>query len=149
MSYTSHSFPAMENRCKVDAVYFDFSKAFNKVPHNVAILKLERFGFPSWLSNWLKSYLVDRATFVKLAQYRSSAFALQGNHLGPLIFVLFVNDLCDWIKSHKLLYADDLKIFRSVLTPPDSPVLQTDIDAVHEWWQLNGIQLNVNNYARL
>ena len=129
------------------------------MPHYVAILKLERLGFPGWLTNWLKSYLVDRSAFVKVAQHRSNVFALptgvpQGSHLGSLIFVLFVNDLCDRIKSLKLLYADDLKIFRSVLTPLDSLVLQTDIDAVHEWCQLNGMQLNVDkcktiNFSRL
>ena len=149
MSYTSYLFPVLENRRQVDAVYFDFSKAFDKVPHNIAILKLERLGFPSWLTSWLNSYLVDRSAFVKVDRHRSNIFALptgvpQGSHLGPLIFVLFVNDLCDRIKSHKLLYADDLKIFRSMLTPLDSLVLQTDIDAVHEWCQLNGMQLNVN-----
>ena len=149
MSYTSYLFPAMENRRQVDAVYFDFSKAFDKVPHKIAILKLERLGFPSWLTNWLESYLVDRSAFVKVANHHSNVFPLptgvpQGSHLGPLIFVLFVNDLCDRIKSHKLLYADDLKIFRSMLTPLDYLVLQNDIDAVHEWCQLNGMQLNVD-----
>ena len=58
MSYTSYLFPAMENRQQVDAVYFDFTKAFDKVPHNVAILKRERLGFPGWVTNWLKSYLI-------------------------------------------------------------------------------------------
>ena len=67
---------------------------------------------------------------------------LQGSHLGPLIFILFINDLCTRIRSGKLLYADDLKIFRCIASLIDCAVLQEDINRLAEWCTLNGMEVN-------
>ena len=68
----------------------------------------------------------------------------QGSHLGPLIFILFVNDLCPRLQSHKLLYADDLKVFRTVSSAIDCVALQQDIDSIHHWCVCNGMTVNAS-----
>lgn len=64
MSFTNTVIRSIEKRQQVDAVYIDFSKAFDKVSHELAITKLSRLGLPSWIVRWLKSYLSNRKAFV-------------------------------------------------------------------------------------
>lgn len=147
MLYVSSINSSLEKRCQVDSVYVDFAKAFDKVPHNLAIEKLRRMGFPRWLTVWLSSYLTGRTGFVRIGSSRSLQFAVtsgvpQGSHLGPLIFLLFVNDICTHLKSQKLLYADDLKVFRVVSSAIDCVALQQDICAINEWCVRNGMKVN-------
>lgn len=67
----------------------------------------------------------------------------QGSHLGPLIFILFINDICSEIGSAKLLYADDLKLYREIHSLLDCYALQTDVDSLLRWCTLNGMEANV------
>lgn len=148
MDYSNFLFPCMDKRVQVDSIYVDFAKAFDKVPHNLAIAKLQHYGFPAWLTNWLKDYLTNRTAFVSFGNASSIGFHIpsgvpQGSHLGPLIFVLFINDLCLRLRSGKLFYADDLKIFRSISSLLDCVALQHDIDILSEWCNNNGMHVNV------
>lgn len=147
MVYVSALNSSLEKRRQVDSIYVDFSKAFDKVPHELALRKLERLGFPHWLIIWLQSYLRERSAYVKLRFAKSARFATpsgvpQGSHLGPLIFVLFVNDLIHHLKSEHLMYADDLKIYRTISTIVDCAALQQDIDAIANWCDVNGMEMN-------
>lgn len=131
MAYASALNSSLEKRCQVDSVYVDFSKAFDKVPHELTLSKLDKLGFPNWLISWLRSYLRDRSAYVKLRSTVSSCFVTpsgvpQGSHLGPLIFILFVNDLSHRLNSHHLMYADDLKIYRIISSLVDCAALQQD-----------------------
>lgn len=148
MDYSNFLFPCMDKRVQVDSIYVDFSKAFDKVPHNLAIAKLNRYGFPSWLTIWIKDYLTNRTAFVSYGNASSSGFSIpsgvpQGSHLGPLIFVLFINDLCLRLRSGKLFYADDLKIFRSVSSLLDCVALQQDLSMLNDWCKNNGMLVNI------
>lgn len=147
MTFTHSVISKVEKRSQVDAIYIDFSKAFDKVPHALVIEKLSRLGLPPWIVEWLKSYLSSRKAFVKVHDARSNVFDIpsgvpQGSHLGPLIFVLFINDLCDSINSGKLLYADDLKLFRVIKSLVDCCALQADVEHVSKWCEINGMQMN-------
>ncbi|XP_055623143.1 uncharacterized protein LOC129766593 [Toxorhynchites rutilus septentrionalis] len=66
MCYTTSLVEQMDKRCQVDSIYFDFSRAFDKVPHGLAIRKLNHLGLPSWITEWLSSYLAGREAFVKI-----------------------------------------------------------------------------------
>lgn len=148
MAFTSFLSSELEKRCQVDAIYFDFSKAFDKVPHDLAIAKLKHLGFPSWIAEWLRSYLTQRKAFVNINGTHSRTYSIasgvpQGSVLGPLIFILFINDLCYRLKSQKLLYADDLKIYRIVTSMLDCCALQDDVNELNLWCTENGMELNV------
>lgn len=148
MCYVSSLVDSLEKRQQVDAVYVDFSKAFDKVPHALAVEKLKRMGFPQWLTQWIESYLSERWAFVRLGGTSSETFSItsgvpQGSHLGPLLFVLFVNDLCGLIRSPKYMFADDLKFFRLITSMVDCCALQMDIDSLLEWCSLNGMEVNI------
>ena len=150
ISFTTLVIEEMENRRQVDAIYIDFSKAFDKVPHARAIEKLSQMGFPAWTTNWLRSYLGNRKAFVRLGSTKSQTFSVasgvpQGSILGPLIFILFINDLCGNIKSSKLLYADDLKIFRTINSVVDCVALQADLNVLQSWCITNGMDVNAKN----
>lgn len=147
MAYVSALNANLEKRKQTDTIYFDFSKAFDTVPHVLAVTKLNRLGFPSWLTVWLSSYLCGRQGYVRLGAVVSRRFSItsgvpQGSHLGPLIFILFVNDICQRLQSQKLLYADDLKVFREINSVIDCVALQQDIEAIREWCDLNGMKVN-------
>lgn len=139
---------ALGKREQVDSVYIDFTKAFDRVSHTLIIDKLNRMGLPSWIIRWLQSYLNDRKAYVKHGQNISSLFNVtsgvpQGSHLGPILFILFVNDLNIVLKSNKVMFADDLKFYRVIRSPEDHHALQRDIDSLLLWCDANAMQINI------
>ena len=151
MCYVSTLVEKIEKRQQVDAIYVDFSKAFDKLPQRLAVEKLKRIGLPDWLTQWIWSYLTGRSAFVRLGDTVSESFDIssrvpQGTHLGPLIFVLFINDLCKLLKSPKFMYADDLKTFRAITSLLDCCALQSDIDLISEWCGINGMEVNTEQF---
>lgn len=149
LSYISTLNSSLEKRLQIDSIYIDFSKAFDKVPHELALKKLDRLGFPVWIVQWLRSYLSERTSFVKIGCHKSESFRTtsgvpQGSHLGPLIFIIFVNDLCTYLESCKLMYADDLKLYRIVTSVLDCVALQSDVQRLEEWCSLNGMEVNAS-----
>lgn len=148
LCYTSILFREVEHRNQVDSIYIDFAKAFDTVPHAYAVEKLKHVGFPDWIMEWLLSYLTDRKAFVRINSACSDTFDIpsgvpQGSILGPLIFVLFINDLSLRISSGKLFFADDLKIFRVIASALDCLALQNDVDELLGWCNENGMRVNI------
>lgn len=149
MSFTNVLSNSVEKRRQVDAIYFDFAKAFDKVPHELVISKLKHIGLPDWITEWLRSYLTDRKAHVKVGRARSHSYDIssgvpQGSVLGPLIFILFINDLAVRLKSGKLMYADDLKIYREISSTLDCCALQSDVNELISWCTENGMELNID-----
>ena len=123
-----------------DAVFFDFAKAFDRVPHTPLLHKLSAYGISGPLHNWISTFLSGRTFRVRIGSSLSSSSPVrsgvpQGSVLGPLLFLLYVNDLPDILTCNSLLYADDLKIW----TASNPSGLQMDVDAVKRWsedWDL-------------
>ena len=138
-----------ENRSQTDVIYTDFSKAFDRVNHKMLIKKLDLLGLPTWLLKWISSYLCNRTQRVIFKNKRSDEIKVtsgvpQGSHIGPLLFILFINDVCDYIQhSSILLYADDCKIYKSIENTNDSSLLQEDLNSFNEWCRCNKMSLNV------
>ena len=102
-----------EGHC-ADIFYFDFSKAFDSVPHNRLLVKLRSFGIPDTVVNIIEIFLVGRSMRVKVGDEFSDVKTIlsgvpQGSVLGPLLFLLFVNDLPNGIKNVVKLFADDVR----------------------------------------
>ena len=134
----------LEEGNRVDAIYLDFSKAFNSVPHQRLLLKLRSCGVGGKLLNWIAAFLMGRQQRVTVNGVRSDWVEVtsgvpQGTVLGPLLFVVFVNDLPGNVSSSVKMFADDTKIYRNIGQTSDIQLLQRDLDALLEWserWQL-------------
>ena len=120
-------FESIENHKSVDAIYLDFEKAFDSIPHPELLLKLWLLGItrPLW-----KCYLLNRRHFVCI-----------DGLLGPLLFLVYINDLPFAVKNSPcFLFADDSKIFNSVSTYSSSNLIQADLYSIEAWckeWKLN------------
>lgn len=129
---------------QTDTIYLDIRKAFDTVPHNELLIKLKTMGISGNLWLWFQSYLSNRQQCVKIHNYSDLLPVLsgipQGSILGPLLFLIYVNDIPEYtVSSTLLLFADDTKCFRTINDPSDSILLQHDIDSLIGWsieWHL-------------
>lgn len=148
MLFVSDIIEKVDQGLQVDAVYTDFSKAFDKVNHNILLEKLHLYGVPDGLLRWCDSYLRGRASVVVVDGYQSSPFTAdsgvpQGSVLGPLFFNVFINDIIETVKHSKIyLFADDLKLTKTVSNLKDSNELQEDVDSLQKWCDKNKMFLN-------
>ena len=128
----------------VDIIYLDFQKAFDKVPHQRLLLKLKAHGIGDSISDWIEQWLTDRRQRVvvdgEVSNWKSVLSGVpQGSVLGPILFLIYINDLDDSITSNVLKFADDTKLFRKVNTDGDKQHLQNDLDRLVKWsekWQM-------------
>jgi len=145
-----------KNKGQVDVLYTDFKKAFDKVNHRILLAKLRKLGLPSNLVDWIESYLCNRRQFVDYNNRHSSEFVVnsgvpQGSHLGPLLFLVFINDIVASLGDDVFisLYADDLKIAVAINTPNDTIKLQTAINQLEKWCIENDLHLNLDKCSIL
>jgi hypothetical protein len=150
VTYLDAIAPLVYTQRQVDSIYFDFSNAFDRAPHETLLRKLNDCGLSAGYISWFRSYLTNRTSYVRYCDMLSSSYKVlsgvpQGFILGPLLFNIFSNDLCGVVKySNCLLFADDIKIFREIKSPHDSFLLQSDINCVHGWCISDFMKLNVN-----
>ena len=134
----------LENGEPVDVIYLDFRKAFDSVPHQRLINKLRSYGLGQNLTSWIANFLTGRTQRVIVEGTYSEWTAVesgipQGTVLGPILFVLFINDLPDSVRSSCLLFADDAKIYTTVGECSGSNQIQHDLDELDKWankWQM-------------
>ena len=126
----------------VDIIYLDLKKAFDKVPHQRLLLKLKAQG--NGMINWIEKWLIDRRQRVvvdgEVSNWKSVLSGVpQGSVLGPILFLIYINDLDDDITSKVLKFADDTKVFRKIKSDADRQHLQDDLNKLIEWsekWQM-------------
>ena len=159
---------ALDHSEAVDAIYLDFSKAFDTIPHSRLLYKLWRIGItgPLWL--WFKDYLSNRHHYVEINGTKSNLLPVlsgvpQGSVLGPLLFLIYIDDLPNCLTYSLIsLFADDTKLLLNVTKFNDAN-LQSDLHAVLGWcdnWDLkfnldkcyamhfsNGSAPSVTNYS--
>ena len=131
----------------MDVVFLDFSKAFDCISHNLLLHKLEHFyGIGGCLLKWIEDYLSNRTQRVLMESKCSSWLPVlsgvpQGSIIGPLFFLLFINDLPSVaLNCTTALFADDSKCFKEINDPSDCILLQNDLNAMFEWsqrWNMN------------
>ena len=136
---------------QIDVIYTDFEKAFDKVPHKRLISKLKSYKINQKIIDWIESFLSLRKQRVKINGVFSNwqdviSEIPQGSILGPLLFIIYINDLIENCKkgSKLYLYADDAKLFRHIVNNEDIEILQKDLDNVKEWSDKWLLKLNVD-----
>ncbi len=128
----------------VDAVYLDFAKAFDSVPHKRLLVKWEALGIGGKILKWISTFLKCRQR-VKVNGSPSSWVEVisgvpQGSVLGPVLFVIFINDMPEQISSFLSLFADDAKLYAKSSTPEQQSTIQEDLSKLQSWsdiWQLH------------
>ena len=128
----------------VDAIYLDFRKAFDTVPHQRLLKKLEAYGVRGKLFNWIEAFLVSRKQSVVINGTKSSWTEVksgipQGSVLGPLLFVVFINDMSAGVASTCKLFADGSKLYEPVSTDEGIQAIQKDLTQLVGWsekWQM-------------
>ena len=139
---------AVDARLPVDVIYTDFQKAFDSVPHGGLLQKLTSIGIKGKLHAWIQSFLLNRKQRVKIKGCTSEWMDVlsgvpQGSVLGPLLFIIYINDIVDTLGCHCYLYADDMKLYKIIQSSNDCTALQTDLDRVVEWSSNWKIKLNI------
>ena len=130
----------IDNRIQTDAILLDFQKACDKVPHQRLLYKLAYYGISPQAYNWVQSFLTNRTQQVLLEDNMSSPInvnsgVLQGSVLGPLLFLIYINDLPDYIQNNSTvqLFADDTIIYHPITNQQYTNALQEDLDALRRW----------------
>ena len=137
----------------IDAVYLDFMKAFDKVPHKWLLHKLSAYGIGGQAHRWIESFLTGRTQRVKVDSATSgwrkvTSGIPQGSVLGPILFVLYINDMPEALvnNSTAAMFADDTKLYRRADLPNGVQDLQEDLDHIFQWsdtWLMNFNQPSV------
>ena len=138
-----------------DVIYLDFAKAFDKVDHKILLCKLHNMGIQGKLYNWIENFLRNRKQKVIVDGETSEAAEVksgvpQGTVLGPILFLLFINDITEAIEYAGIqLFADDSKFTMEILSEEDHEKLQKDIHSAIMWSLLNNVELNMEKFQMI
>ena len=145
IEFTSDALKIIQDRKQCDTIVMDFSKAFDKVSHERLLYKLDRAGIDSLTRQWIKSFLSGRTQKVLIDGEASPAVAVtsgvpQGSVLGPILFLIFIDDLPQYTRhSNVRLFADDTIVYLTVSSTEDGEKLQEDLKNLEKWeeeWQM-------------
>ena len=119
---------------QINAVFLDFAKAFNNVPHQRLLLKLEYYDIGSYTLQWIGSFLNNRKQGVVVESVVPVTSGVpQGTVLGLLLFLIFIHDLTESITSSVKLFADDCLVYRTIYSSNDAIQLQEDLYQLGLW----------------
>ena len=150
----------LENDQTVDTIYLDFSKAFDSVPHQRLLKKCKALGIEDKVLSWITAFLTNRRQCVNVNGTTSDwadveSGVPQGSVIGPILFVIFINDMPNKIQNFISLFADDAKLYGKSSSPSDRKSMQEDLNKLQQWsdtWQLrfnadkcNTLYLGKNN----
>ena len=129
-----------DKNIQADLIIMDFTKAFEKVPHKRLISKLKCYGISGQITIWITSLFANRTQTVLLENTTSENIAVtsgvpQGTVLGPILFLIYINDLPDYIKHSQIrLFADDnIILYRPIKTQADCIQLQEHLESAVKW----------------
>ena len=141
---------ALDNNKVACGVFVDFQKAFDTVNHEILLNKLLHYGIRGNINNWFRSYLHERKQFVSILGFNASYSTLhhgvpQGSVLGPLLFLIYINDLHNAIKSSTVFhFADDTNLLRiDESYNKIQTTINHDLKSLYKWLLANKISLNV------
>ena len=138
LEYMEDITQAIDNGDDVDVIYLDFCKAFDRVPHTRLLRKLHGYGIRGELYNWIKDFLSNRIQRVVVNGAESdwqevTSGILQGSVLGPVLFLIFINDLPDVLEVCVKLFADDTKLYKTIKSHHDRQPVQRSVTSAAIW----------------
>ena len=138
-----------------DVIYLDFAKAFDKVDHEILLKKLHAYGVRGKLLLWLTCYLTNRQQSVVINGEHSYSAEVksgvpQGTVLGPILFIIYLNDMQNCIKNSVISsFADDTRLKRAINNTKDKDLLQNDLTASINWSVSNNMLLHQKKFELL
>ena len=153
LKFTDQCHDALNSRRSLISVYIDFSKAFDTVDHEILLKKLEKYGFRGCILGWFKSYLSGRKQYVELEGIKSTLQPIacgvpQGSVLGPLLFLVYINDMHRSCHLNIINFADDSTAY---MTHDDIntaiPLINLELEKLDEWVCANKLSLNTSKTA--
>ena len=138
---------SMQSGKQTDLIFLDFSKAFDKVAHEKLLLKLHFYGIRGNILNWIKDFLDNRTQSAILNGTNSDNIAVssgvpQSSVLGPILFLAYINDLPEQVRSRVRLFADETAMYLALDKQADSEILQKDLEILENWEKLWDMSFN-------
>ena len=138
---------------ETDSIYLDFAKAFDKVDHSLLLQKLQLYGIRGKVYKWIKDFLSNRTQEVVINGSSSFITAVisgvpQGSVLGPILFLIFMNDIESFICSSDVgCFADDTRLSKCISLAEDCALLQEDLNKVMDWTVQNNMALHKEKFV--
>ena len=155
IDHVDHILKALNSGDEVDTIYLDYAKAFDKVDQQILINKLRRYGIEGNMLQWIKQFLLNRFQTV-VVEGEKSSFRLvlsgvpQGTVLGPIFFIIYINDQLDVLRSSDgRIFADDTKLISHIGDVIAQMLLQDDLNNVVIWSMKNNMELNGDKFEVL
>ena len=148
LSFSHNGLQTLDNKAEVCSVFFDISKAFDSVPHVLLLQKLSSINLNPYITRWVQSYLTHRTQCVVVNGTKSPALpdvsgVPQGSVLGPLLFLMYINDVTCVVSNGKLIiYADDIALYQIIHSPIDFIFMQQNINSICAWVEQNSLLLS-------
>ena len=138
---------SLDKKIQTDMIILDFSKAFDRVPHQRLLKKVYHYGIRGTTYQWISSFLNSRTQQVLVEGQSSEKVPVvsgvpQGSVLGPVLFLIFINDLPEDINSRTRLFADDCILYRQISSENDQQLLQEDLDRLATWEKTWGMEFH-------
>nr|VZI18002.1 unnamed protein product [Spirometra erinaceieuropaei] len=140
----------------VHAIYIDFKKAFDSVPHQRLLQKLRNAGIRGRLLVWIQSFLAGRSQRVKVGSQQSPEVSVvsgvpQGSVLGPTLFLVSINDCVKDLHCDTILFADDITLWKVIHNAADADHLQANLNRLEDWWKRWLMPFNISkcNFLQL
>ena len=152
----AHVNDILEGWCKgldSDCIYLDYAKAFDKVDHALLIKKLKHYSIHPMLLKWIESFLIERSQSVVVNGNKSCEEPVlsgvpQGSVLGPVLFIIFINDLERVVTNESTVrfFADDTRVSKQISSVADQVALQEDLSSILEWSKRNNMLLHEQKF---
>ena len=154
LEFYHNLFNTHDNTKAIDIIFLDFQKAFDKVPHDKLMLKIKALGINGNIGKWIENWLQNRKQRVVVNGEASpwspvTSGVPQGSVLGPILFIIYINDIDVGLNNIISKFADDTKIGNAIITEEDRLKLQEDLDKIAEWSKTWQMPFNINKCQML